>query len=234
MCSRWPEPGTAPRRKSALRCGALRVRRGFLQVDPVVVRSRQARIDGQRTFEQAGDLGCPWPGRAVRRPPVVGVQVEQCLGRQQRHQRVARVALRQRAHALRVGGLVGDARLRVAQRQRLDQRAPRRRGAVRMASGLGHGAVDASRGLRRHVGIDRRAQRPGQRPPAAGAGRVDGQRRIEGPRGFFGIEAEGEQHALVEVAPHPRIARLDREVVAVETGQQRRHGRRDWQGRDHR
>ena len=94
-------PSRAPRsrRKSALgwaRCGWAR---GFLQVDPVVVRAGKAGSQRQRA-EQRVDLGRPGLGAAVRRPPVVGVQVEQRLGRQQRDVGIAGVALRQRAHAL--------------------------------------------------------------------------------------------------------------------------------------
>ncbi len=206
--------------------GASRMGRGFLQVDPVMVCARVAAIECHRPLEQVFDLGRPGACRAVRLPPVVGVQVQKCLGGEHRDVGVARVAARHCAHALRVGRLVDRAAARVAQRQRIDQRALHRRGAPLMPPRLAKGPLDLDRGFRAHVGVDVGPQRPGKCPPARGAGRVDGQCGLERTHGLRRIEPVDQQNALIDVAADASIARLGRPVIAVEAGQQRRHRRR--------
>jgi len=190
-------------------------------VDPVVEGAGVLGHEGERARELGANRGRPRSRTAVLLPPVVGMQVQQRLGGEQRHAGMTRVAAREGTHALRVGVFVEDAIARVAQGQRIDQRTLHRRGAVRMPARLAKRPVHAWCGLRAHVGVDVRPQRPGQCPPATRAGRVQCHGLLQRSRGLFGIEAVDEQHALFDVAPHAPVVRLDREPVAIEPAQQR-------------
>jgi hypothetical protein len=124
--------GTRSRSRSALGSPSRDASR-TLQVDPVVMRAGMVRNQRHRAGELGDDLRRPGLCRAVGLPPVVGMQVQHRFGGEGRDFAVLREALRQRGHRPGVARLVDAAGGRMADRQRPDQTALRRRrpGGVR-------------------------------------------------------------------------------------------------------
>ena len=112
-----------------LRHGALGRGREFEQVHPVVIGAGVVGGQRQGPRQQRHDLARPGQGLAIGLPPVVGMQVEQALGREHGHVGVARVLRRQGAQAREIALLVDfvRARTRVAHGQGRDQVAKARR-----------------------------------------------------------------------------------------------------------
>ncbi len=104
-----PRAGDPVAQQVGARQAPCRVPRRLLQVDPVVVRAGVVGREFDGPLQQRLDLAGPWLRRAVRVPPIVGMQVEQRLGGEQGDVAVARVPRRERAHLVRVARLVDRA-----------------------------------------------------------------------------------------------------------------------------
>ena len=220
--------GAGHERAQAVRAGerAPGLARALHHVDPVVVGARMVRRELQRAREQVGRCAGPRLRRAVGVPPVVRVEVEFGLGGEHQDLGVARKLPRELAHLRRVGLLVDGRGVGVARRKRRDQRlmARRRAGGQRPCPGEGRRHAGAGRGV--HVGVDVRALRPRQRPPAGGALRVGARRGRERARGLGRIEAPRERHALLEIPLREGRRGPCRRVVGAQAVEQRRVGPR--------
>ena len=183
--------------------------------------------DGERARELRANFRCPWTRHPVRVPPIVRMQIEQGFGGKRREIGIPRIGPGQRAHAFGVGILVGRPRRirgRMAHGQRVDERTGAARSVRRQRLRLDQRRTHAFGGARVHVRVDVGTERPGETPPAERAARIGADRRFERARGFGGVEAPGQRHALMEIplcGGHPT---RHRPVVPAHAVEKRRDG----------
>ena len=177
VAGRRHHPGQALRRDG----GLAGIRRGFHDVNVVVVGAGVAGVTAQHAFEPGDDLGGAGHRLARGRPQLPGVDVHLALGAQGLHVEIVGIARGDLAHGRGIGrehraevGGVERLGARVARRQRLDQRLLDGRGVrgvlLRLVQGV-EGDAGARLDHRRHVVVRSDGER--HAPVTGGAGRVE-------------------------------------------------------------
>jgi hypothetical protein len=201
---------------------------GFHRVNIIVIGAGVMRVFREHAFEDGDDFLRPRGRLAVQCPKLPGVEVHQRLGGHHLDIAIVREALGDGFHRVGIGsedwsfgGRVERLRIRVALRDRVDQRPLDRRRLACMHLRLLQRLPGDCGSRRRHhrqviVGAD------GQRdaPPAHRALRIERCRFGEGTRRLVVVEGPEEAHTLIEKSQRLRRIGADRAVEIAQAAKQ--------------